>query len=72
MKRKMYQQPVIEVVAAAPTEMIAASLLNEGEVDVIGIIDDDQQIISRKFCAFGFFLYLCGRFSSRLCIRKQY
>ena len=41
MKRKMYQQPVIEVEAAAPTEMIAASLLNEGEVDVIGIIDDD-------------------------------
>ena len=41
MKRKMYQQSVIEVVAAAPTEMIAASLLNEGEVDVIGIIDDD-------------------------------
>ena len=41
MKRKMYQQPVIEVVAAAATEMIAASLLNEGEVDIIGIIDDD-------------------------------
>ncbi len=41
MKRKKYQQPVTEVVAAAPTEMIAASLLNEGEVDVIGIIDDD-------------------------------
>ena len=41
MKRKMYQQPVIEVVAAAPTEMIAASLLNEGEVDIIGIIDND-------------------------------
>ena len=41
MKRKTYQQPVIEVVAAAPTEMITASLLNEGEVDVIGIIDDD-------------------------------
>lgn len=41
MKRKKYQQPVIEVVAAAPTEMIAASLLNEGEVDVIGIIDDE-------------------------------
>ena len=41
MKRKTYQQPVTEVVAAAPTEMIAASMLNEGEVDVIGIIDDD-------------------------------
>ena len=41
MKKKEYQQPVIEVVAAAPTKMIAASLLNEGEVDVIGIIDDD-------------------------------
>ena len=40
MKKKEYQQPVIEVVAAAPTEMIAASLLNEGEVDTIGIIDD--------------------------------
>ena len=41
MKRTKYQQPVTEVVAAAPTEMIAASLLNEGEVDIIGIIDDD-------------------------------
>ena len=41
MKRKKYQQPVTEVVAAAPTEMIATSLLNEGEVDVIGIIDDE-------------------------------
>jgi len=41
MKRKTYQQPVIEVVEAATTEMIATSMLNEGEVDVIGIIDDD-------------------------------
>ena len=41
MKKKEYQRPVIEAVAAAPTEMIAASLLNEGEVDVIGIIDND-------------------------------
>ena len=41
MKKKEYQQPVTEVVAAAPTEMIAASLLNEGEVGTIGIIGDD-------------------------------
>ena len=41
MKKRLYLQPATEVVSAAPTEMIAASLLNEGEVDVIGIIDDD-------------------------------
>ena len=41
MKRKTYQQPVIEVVAAAPTEMIAASLLNEAEMDTTGVFEDE-------------------------------
>ena len=41
MKRKKYQQPVTEVVAAAPTEMIAASMFNEAETEDISIIDDD-------------------------------
>ena len=40
MKRKKYQQPVTEVVAAAPTEMIAASMFNEAETEDISIIDD--------------------------------
>lgn len=40
MKRKKYQQPVTEVVAAAPTEMIAVSALNEAETETIGIMDD--------------------------------
>ena len=33
MKKKMYQQPITEVVAAAPTNMIAASMLDEGETE---------------------------------------
>ncbi len=41
MKKKMYQQPITEVVAAAPTNMIAASMLDEGETETIGIYDDD-------------------------------
>lgn len=41
MKKKEYQQPVIEVVAAAPTEMIAASLLNEAEMDTTGVFEDE-------------------------------
>ena len=39
MRRKMYQQPVTEVVAAAPTEMIASSMMNEGETETIDVID---------------------------------
>ena len=39
MKRKTYQQPVTEVVAAAPTEMIATSMLNESETETIDVID---------------------------------
>jgi hypothetical protein len=41
MKRKKYQQPVTEVVAAAPIEMIAASLLNEAETDTTGVFEDE-------------------------------
>lgn len=39
MRRKTYQQPVTEVVTAAPTEMIAASMLNESETETIDVID---------------------------------
>jgi len=39
MRRKTYQQPVTEVVAAAPTEMIATSMMNEGETETIDVID---------------------------------
>lgn len=48
MKRKTYQQPVTEVVAAAPTEMIAASMLNEAETEPIDVIennDDPRHVI---------------------------
>ena len=41
MKRKTYQQPVIEVVASGPTEMIATSLLNEAETDTTGVFEDE-------------------------------
>ena len=41
MKKKEYQQPVTEVLAAAPTEMIATSLLNEAETDTTGVFEDD-------------------------------
>ena len=41
MKKKEYRQPVIEVVAAAPTEMIATSLLNEAETDTTGVFEDE-------------------------------
>ena len=41
MKKKEYQQPVIEVVASVPTEMIATSLLNEAETDTTGVFEDD-------------------------------
>ena len=41
MKKKEYQQPVIEMVAAAPTKMISASLLNEAETDTTGVFEDD-------------------------------
>ena len=41
MKKKEYQQPVTEVVAAAPTEMIATSLLNEAETDTTGVFEDE-------------------------------
>lgn len=39
MRRKMYQRPTTEVVAAAPTEMIATSMMNEGETETIDVID---------------------------------
>ena len=53
MKKKEYQQPVIEVVAVAPTEMIAASLLNEAETETTGVFDveslDPINGLSRPF-----------------------
>ena len=42
MKRKTYQQPVTEVVAAAPTEMIATSMLNEAETEPIDVIENND------------------------------
>ena len=39
MKRKTYQQPVTEVVTAAPPKMIATSMMNEGETETIDVID---------------------------------
>ena len=47
MRRKMYQRPTTEVVAAAPTEMIATSMLNEGETETIDVIEnsDDPQLV---------------------------
>ena len=42
MKRKTYQQPPIEVVAVAPTEMITTSMLNEAETSTIQVNPDEE------------------------------
>ena len=42
MEKKTYQQPAIEVMAAAPTEMIAASMLGEAETEVMRIIEAEE------------------------------
>lgn len=45
MKKKSYQQPATEVVAVAPAEMIATSMLNEGETEPIDVIENNDDPI---------------------------
>ena len=45
MKRKLYLQPAIEVVAAAPAALLAGSLTEEGETDTMDVFDDEDEDI---------------------------
>jgi len=42
MKKRLYLQPAIEVVVAAPAALLAGSLTEEGETDTIGVYDDED------------------------------
>ena len=42
MKREMYLQPAIEVMAAAPAALLAGSLTTEGETETTGVYNDES------------------------------
>ena len=42
MKRKLYLQPAIELVEAAPAALFADSMIEDGETDLIPVFDDDE------------------------------
>ena len=42
MKRKLYLQPAIETMEAAPAALLAGSLTTEGEMETTGVYDDES------------------------------